>query len=300
MQVIQIGTLAISVKWLLLGVGLLIGLFVIKFWVSKTHEAELHKRVFDLLVNTLILGFFIWKGSLIILEPSIVMKSPLSLLYFTGGSKGLILAMIGSLIYFVFKGRKINIPNPLIKKILAVTALSGLIGWTMYDFAFSRTKLDKTVQEGQTVHQNSDEIGIKEGNKAPNFQLENIEGQQVQLSDFKGKKVILNLWATWCPPCKAEMPHMKDFYQEQKGKDVEIVAVNLTTSEKNPDRVEQFVKDYGLTFPVLLDESGEIADVYHAITIPTSYFIDTNGIIHKRIVGPMDKEMMTDLINGMK
>lgn len=300
MQVIQIGSLAISLKWLLLGVGILIGLFVIKFWVSKTHEGELHKRVFDLLVNTLILGFFIWKGSLIILEPSIVMKSPLSLLYFTGGSKGLILAMIGSLIYFVFKGRKINIPNSLIKKILAVTALSGLIGWTIYDFAFSQTKLDKTVQEGQTVQQNSGEIGIKEGNKAPNFQLENIDGQKVQLSDFKGKKVILNLWATWCPPCKAEMPHMKDFYQEQKGKDVEIVAVNITTSEKNPESVEQFVKDFGLTFPVLLDESGEIGDVYQAITIPTSYFIDTNGIIHKRIVGPMDKEMMTDLINGMK
>lgn len=163
-----------------------------------------------------------------------------------------------------------------------------------------KLSLDKTVQEGQTVQQNSDEIGIKEGNKAPNFQLENIDGQKVQLSDFKGKKVILNLWATWCPPCKAEMPHMKDFYQEQKGKDVEIVAVNITTSEKNPESVEQFVKDFGLTFPILLDETGEIGDVYQAITIPTSYFIDTNGIIHKRIVGPMDKEMMTDLINGMK
>ncbi|MBS4211110.1 MULTISPECIES: redoxin domain-containing protein [Neobacillus] len=296
MHVIQIGSLSISLKWLLLGVGILIVLFFIKFWVKKTYEGELHKKVFDLLVNTLILGFFIWKGSLIVLEPSIVMNSPLSLLYFTGGSKGLILAMIGSIIYFILKGRKINIPNPLIKKILAVTALSGLIGWTMYDFA---TSIEKTVKEGESKLKSSVEIGIKEGNKAPDFQLKNIEGQNVRLSDFKGKKVILNLWATWCPPCKAEMPHMKDFYQKQKGKDVEIVAVNLTTSEKNPESVEQFVKDYGLTFPVLLDENGEIGDVYQAITIPTSYFIDTNGIIHERIVGPMDKEMMTDLINSM-
>ena len=116
---------------------------------------------------------------------------------------------------------------------------------------------------------------------------------------MKGKRLILNFWATWCPPCKAEMPHMQKFYQEQKGNNIEILAVNLTTGEKNPKDVAKFVKDYGLTFPILLDSSGEIGEAYQAFTIPTSYIIDSHGIIKKKIIGPMDKEMMTELIKSI-
>ncbi|ULT59747.1 TlpA family protein disulfide reductase [Neobacillus drentensis] len=117
---------------------------------------------------------------------------------------------------------------------------------------------------------------------------------------MQGKKVILNLWATWCPPCKAEMPHMQEFYQSQKGKNIEILAVNLTAAEKDVSNIKPFVQDYDLTFPVLLDHDGLIVDTYQALTISTSYIIDTKGIIRKRIVGPMDKERMTELINSIE
>lgn len=115
-----------------------------------------------------------------------------------------------------------------------------------------------------------------------------------------GKKVILNFWATWCPPCKAEMPHMQEFYVDQKGNKVEILAVNLTTAEKDSNNIGKFVNDYGLTFPILLDSNGEIGETYQAFSIPTSYIIDTKGIIRKKIVGPMDKEMMSELINSIE
>lgn len=185
------------------------------------------------------------------------------------------------------------------KKIIIVIALSGLIGWGIYDYTSSPTEAEKTTPESQTADQATMEPGLQEGNRVPNFQLKTLDGKDVQLSDMKGKKVILNFWATWCPPCKAEMPHMQEFYKEQKGKNVEILAINLTTAEKDPKGIERFVKDYGLTFPILLDSTGEIGDAFQAFTIPTSYLIDTNGIIHKRIVGPMDKDMMTGLINSM-
>lgn len=186
------------------------------------------------------------------------------------------------------------------KKIVAIIVLFGLISWGVYGYISSPTEAEKKLQDvSKPSDQGSVKIGFEEGNKSPNFQLKTLDGKDVQLSDFKGKKVILNFWATWCPPCKAEMPHMQDFYKEQKGKNIEILAVNLTTAEKEPKGVDKFVKDNDLTFPILLDSTGEIGDAYRAFTIPTSYFIDTNGIISKRIVGPMDKEMMTRLMNSI-
>jgi peroxiredoxin len=144
------------------------------------------------------------------------------------------------------------------------------------------------------------EVGVQEGNQAPDFELQTIDGKIMRLSDMAGKKVILNFWATWCPPCKAEMPHMQEFYEEQARNGVEILAVNLTTAERNQDNITPFVKEYGLTFPILLDTKGEIGEIYQSITIPTSYIIDSTGVIQKRIVGPMDKEMMKELIKSVK
>jgi peroxiredoxin len=138
---------------------------------------------------------------------------------------------------------------------------------------------------------------VKEGNPAPNFELTTLAGETVQLSDYKGKKVILNFWATWCPPCKAEMPHMQNFYEKNKGNDIEIIAVNLTSMDKGKTEIENFVKEYGLTFDIPLDEEGTIGAQYQAFSIPTSYIIDSKGIITKKIIGPMDEDMMKTLTN---
>ncbi|MCM3568113.1 TlpA disulfide reductase family protein [Neobacillus mesonae] len=187
----------------------------------------------------------------------------------------------------------------MIKKILVVLVLGGLIGWGIYNYTSSPAQSQIEVQKSKPVNSKSVEIGFEEGNKAPDFGLQTLDGKNIKLSDMEGKKVILNFWATWCPPCKAEMPHMQEFYQEQKSHNVKILAVNLTTAEKDANNIAKFVKDYGLTFPILLDQNGEIGNSYQAFTIPTSYIIDTKGIIRKKIIGPMDKEMMTELINSI-
>lgn len=186
------------------------------------------------------------------------------------------------------------------KNILIVIALIGLIGWGIYDTSLSSSNKTESsdVKEAATTSKDL-EIGLQEGNKAPNFGLKTLDGQEVKLSDMVGKKVILNFWATWCPPCKAEMPHMQKFYEEQKNNQVTILAVNLTTSEKSSNNIGAFVKDYGLTFPIVLDSDGQVGQTYQAVTIPTSYIIDTKGVIRKKIIGPMDKEMMTELIQGI-
>lgn len=145
-----------------------------------------------------------------------------------------------------------------------------------------------------------DFTAVKEGKAAPDFELTNLDGGTVKLSDYRGKKVILNLWATWCPPCQAEMPHMQNFYEKNKDNGIEILAVNLTSMDNGQATIKLFVDDFGLTFPIPLDEDGEIGRQYQAVTIPTSYMIDTEGVISKKIVGPMDEAMMENLTKAME
>ncbi|MEI2664791.1 redoxin domain-containing protein [Rossellomorea sp. LJF3] len=144
-------------------------------------------------------------------------------------------------------------------------------------------------------------LGLTKGDRAPDFALTTLDGEEVKLSDYKGKKVILNFWATWCPPCKAEMPHMEQYYEKNaKKENVEILAVNLTSQDDGEKAVQQFVDGYELTFPILMDEKGDIGDEYRAFTIPTTYMIDTNGLIQHKIVGPMNEEMMGKMVRGME
>ncbi|WP_203332394.1 redoxin domain-containing protein [Planococcus beigongshangi] len=143
--------------------------------------------------------------------------------------------------------------------------------------------------------------GLAKGETAPDFELTTLDGETVQLSDYRGKKVILNLWATWCPPCRAEMPDMQKYYDEQaQDENVEILAVNLTTEDRGMDKINAFVEEFALTFPIPMDVDGDVGDVYQAATIPTSYMIDTEGRVQNKIVGPMNEEMMEDFIENME
>lgn len=145
------------------------------------------------------------------------------------------------------------------------------------------------------------EEGLAKGETAPNFELTTLDGETVRLSDYRGKKVILNLWATWCPPCRAEMPDMQKFYDEKAhGENVEILAVNLTTEDRGMDKINAFVEEFGLTFPIPMDIEGGVGNLYQAATIPTSYMIDTGGRVQHKIVGPMNEQMMEDLIANME
>lgn len=187
----------------------------------------------------------------------------------------------------------------MVKKWIALGGLAILIGIALYSFASQNADTVESLNNDQLGTDLIDNPGssLKKGQVAPDFTLTTLNGDSVSLSDYKGKKVILNFWATWCPPCKAEMPHMQNFY-EAYGEDVEILAVNLTDKDNGIDRIQQFITDYELTFTVPLDESGEVGTTYQAITIPTSYILTTEGTIQHKIVGPMDERMMEQLIQS--
>ena len=122
------------------------------------------------------------------------------------------------------------------------------------------------------------------GGRATDFQLPDLSGNQVALSDFVGRSVMLTFWATWCGPCRLEMPFMVSMYQRYRSRGFEIVAVNL---REDPQRVSRFVDEFGLPFAVVLDERGQLARDYYVRGIPTSVFIDKDGVIQAVHMGAM-------------
>ncbi|MDZ7836333.1 MAG: TlpA disulfide reductase family protein [Alkalibacterium sp.] len=133
------------------------------------------------------------------------------------------------------------------------------------------------------------EFGLNAGNTAYDFELEDMEGNAVQLSDYRGQKVFLNFWASWCPPCRVEMPHLQEFHEEQE--DVVVLGVNVTTSESDPENVPAFIEEFGLTFTNVY-APAEITDLYRVESLPTSYFIGSDGVIYERVVGPVTKDIL--------
>lgn len=181
------------------------------------------------------------------------------------------------------------------KSILAIIVLAGLIGYGIYDY------YDGTTDENLTVQEDFKEnvtVGIGKGERAPNFELFNLEGVPVQLSDYRGKKVLVNFWATWCPPCRAEMPHMQQFYENYED-EVVVLGVNMTATESDIEAVPAFVEEFGLTFPIVLDEEGDVWDAYQVFAYPTTLALDENGIIREVFRGAVNYEIMKQTIEKM-
>lgn len=118
---------------------------------------------------------------------------------------------------------------------------------------------------------------------APDFVIENLRGGDTGLADYKGKIVLLNFWATWCMPCRAEMPGMEILWQKYKEQGFVIAAVSV--DEGSRGRIETFSKLLDLSFPILLDPESKVSDLYKVSDMPTSFLIDRNGKVISRIVG---------------
>lgn len=127
---------------------------------------------------------------------------------------------------------------------------------------------------------------------APDFTLETIDGEIITLSDLRGKGVLVNLWASWCVPCRREMPAMQNIYDQYKDQGFVVLAVNIT-SQDSLTAAKQFVEEYGLTFPILLDTNGVVAKLYQLRAFPSSFFIDKDGIIQEVVIGgPMAEALL--------
>lgn len=124
----------------------------------------------------------------------------------------------------------------------------------------------------------------QKGFLAPDFTLETLEGETITLSDLRGRVVLVNFWATWCPPCRAEMPAFEQAFQDYEKQGFTIVAVNATAQDNLRD-IATFVEEFGLSFPIALDIDGSVNEQYQIRSLPTSFFVSKEGIITEVVIG---------------
>ena len=143
---------------------------------------------------------------------------------------------------------------------------------------------------------------VEVGSSAPNFTAVDLQGRQVSLADLRGEVVFLNIWATWCPPCREEMPSMQRLHEELAPEGLRIVAVSVDAAQGKTDAtgraggdLEAFAPEYGLTFTIWHDPSGEIQRIYRTTGVPESLVIDRTGVIVKKVIGATDWDSEANL-----
>ncbi len=158
-----------------------------------------------------------------------------------------------------------------------------LIVFYLVSFTVAAKSIQESLAENGFVTPNKAVLAI-------NFELNNLDGLKKQLTDYRGKVVFLNFWATWCGPCRIEMPSMEKVYKKFKEDGLVVLAVNLGESSTI---VREFMEEYNLSFPVLMDKDNSVAALYGVRSIPTTYLIDREGNILGMAVGAREWNSLT-------
>jgi len=173
----------------------------------------------------------------------------------------------------------------------ALTPTSGLPGTPT-----PTTLLKASPFQNVPVAQPSLPVGPEINHLAPDFKLKNLEGQQRELSEFRGKIVLLNFWATWCGPCRVEIPDIRTVYNKYKEQDFVVLAIDIGETSS---AVSRFVKQFDMNFPVLLDSNLAVARQYDCFSIPTSFFLDRRGVIREVRIGTMSQSYIEQVVSRL-
>ncbi|MEK3883176.1 TlpA disulfide reductase family protein [Paenibacillus sp. PL2-23] len=176
--------------------------------------------------------------------------------------------------------------------------MAGLVSAVLYDQA--RAGFGAKAPEGDGGAAAA--VGASAGKRAPGFELESLGGELVALEDVQGSVVLLNFWTTWCRVCKTEMPHVQKLYEyyQNEGQPVELLSVNVTSQEGSMEDVRRYMEEYGYTFPLLLDTKGAVTEQLRVSAFPSTFILDSEGVIRERFVGAISFEDMLTRIERVR
>jgi len=139
------------------------------------------------------------------------------------------------------------------------------------------------------------DVGAEEGKLAPDFLLEGLDGNEIRLSGVRGQPLVLNFWATWCAPCRKEIPQFVDAYQRFRDDGLLVIGVNM---QEGKSIARRYADDYGMDFPIAIDVDGEVGDEYRLLGLPMTFFIDREGVIRSVFTGPFQERQGDTDVRG--
>ncbi|WP_256759402.1 peroxiredoxin [Cohnella sp. WQ 127256] len=328
---LQVGTFVLNIELLIYILAGMVGVLAVKYRLKLHPDRE---RIVSDTWNAVFLWVVVWKGSLFLFDPAGVIDHPMSLLFFSGGTRGIWLATVVVIGYLAFRQiRRLGYSQAaaiIATMCSAAMVVLFLLQIVLYDSAGSLSywalMLSAAIlilllspsrryavqalgialvvsmiasavydQVGRGTSEqaaSSSEVGIRNNQVAPNFQLTDIDGNTVQLSDYRGQKVLLNFWATWCKVCKTEMPHVEKLYQKFKDEGVVVLSVNSTSLERNIQLAGSYAEKHSLSFPIVLDDQGSVIKQYKVTAYPTTFILDSEGVIRSQYLGAVSYESM--------
>lgn len=160
----------------------------------------------------------------------------------------------------------------------------------------NETNTENLSEEELSQEEESQTATVVKGDDAPNFKLEGFEGSEYALKDVD-KPLVINFWASWCKPCEIEAPELVKMY-DKYNEDLELYAINLMPGD-NIENAKAFIEKHGFEFPVLKDRKGDVADAYRVISLPTTFFINAEGVITQRVTGVPTPEQMEEMFKNL-
>ena len=270
-QQVHIGPVTLQTHVFLLLVAALAAAVLVLFRLRGDREGR--RLFFDSLSTAALLVLLGWKLFPLFYAFSEMVTRPMTLLYTPGGTPGLIFGLVLGSLYFAYKiirGRRHKSPEGMLLSPFMVFAASFIMGSAVLLAGSSALRAEQGEQP------------------AIPFSATTIQGEKLSLDDLKGKTVILNFWATWCPPCRAELPTLVAFNEELKGTETVLISV-ASGPTQTQSRVTPFLVKEGIHYPIILDTSREITSRYGVRSLPTSVVISPEGTITDRLTGAVDR-----------
>ncbi len=281
---ISLGPLNIPALPAMLILSVIGGHLILKLLYRERKEE--YRAASDLFFTALLLFLAGWKISLLLTNWSTVIKAPLALVYLTGGivniTAGLAAALGG--VFFLIRREKYILSD--IKSMLLLITLSMVI---LFPLALLMPAGSGGSDGGASYSSGAEKGGVT---------VSSFDGRPEELELTGAPVTIVNFWATWCPPCRAEIPEMIDFYKEYKDRGVRLIGVNMTTTESSAEAVKSFAADQDINFPVVLDAWGDAAGRFGISSIPVTMVFDSQGTLIRQRVGAVDSAWLKSSVRN--